>query len=65
MVPCDSTKVTVQDGVAAECFLVVSRCYAFMVEVVVDAAAVPTLGHFVAGHAYVSEVSKLKAVLAD
>ena len=65
MVPYGSTQVAVQDGVTAGCFLVASQCCAFVVEVVVAAAAVPTLGHFVAGHAYVGVVSKLETVLAD
>jgi len=35
-----------------------------VVEVVVGAAAVSTLGDLVAGHAYVSGVAELEAVLA-
>ena len=43
---------------------VVSWCSVFMVEMVVDAAAVSAFGDFVAGHAYISGVAELETVFA-
>jgi len=50
--------------VAARGLLIAAWCSALVVEVVIGAAAVPTLGDLVAGHTYVSAVAELEAVLA-
>jgi len=64
VVTCGPTQVAVEYGVAIGGLFAASWCRAFMVEVVVGAAAVSALWDFVAGHAYVSGVAKLEAVFA-
>jgi len=57
-------QVVVEYAMVARGFLVAFWCCAFIVEVVLGAAAVSILWNFVAGHVYVSRVPELKAVLA-
>jgi len=50
--------------VTARGLLVTAWCCPFVVEIVVGAATVSTLGDLVAGHAYIGRVAEFKAVLA-
>jgi len=59
------TQVAVEYCMVARSLFIVSWYCVFMVEVVVGAAAVSTFGYLVPGHAYISGIAKLKAVLAD
>jgi len=65
MVSCSPAQVSVEYCVVAKGLLIASWCCAFMVEIVVGAAAVFAFEDLVAGHAYISGVAGLKAVLAD
>ena len=62
MVACGPAQVTVQYSVAAGCLLIAAWCSAFVVEMVVGAAAVSTFGGLVASHAHVGWMAKLEAV---
>jgi len=64
VITCRPAQVAVEYGMAAGGLLVAARCCAFVVEVVVGAAAVSTLWNLVAGHAYVCGVAKLETVFA-
>ena len=63
VVTCSPTQVTVEYGVLAGGFFVVSWGSAFMVEVVVGSSTVGVPGGLVAGHTYISWVPELKVVL--
>jgi len=65
VVSCGPTQVAVEYRVAAGGLLVATWCSAFVVEVVVSAAAVSAFRDLVVGHAYIGGVAELKAVLAD
>jgi len=64
VVTCGPAQVAVEYCMAAGSLLVAAWCHTFVVEVVVGATTVSTLGCLVAGHAYVRGVAELKAVLA-
>jgi len=64
MVTWGPAPVTVQYRVAAGSLLIAAWCCVFVVEVVVGAVTVSTLGDLVTGHVYVSWMAKLEAVFA-
>jgi len=65
VVACGPAQVAVEYRIAARGLLIASWYYVFMIEVIVGATAVSTFGDLVAGHAYISGVTELKAVFAD